>query len=187
MSNVKKAFQPIVEFLENNKAKKVDTIMADILEMCQAKGAGGTATTVHRDAEGNVVAIKCGYFHSWMPLSHVDFGKKEGSASGFNPMCKEGVSNWSKQQRDAKKAKDELLGLVATGEISPDGIQAELERIEEVRLQTISRRDGIGFETSEEAVNADSAELDAMIEAAEPVLEVEAVPLGSSASDVDAA
>lgn len=171
--SIKKAYLPIVEFLENNAGKKVNSILDDVKAMCEAKGAGGTATTVHRDDEGNVVAIRCGYFRQWMPLSHVEFGAKAGSASGFNPMCKEGVSNWTKQQRDYRKAKEELLTQVAAGEIAPDAIQAHLEKLEAKRTTVIPREDGIGFDTLEECLAADPAELDRMVEAAQPEPEAE--------------
>jgi len=98
----------------------------------------------------------------WMPLSHVKFGKKAGSASGFNSMCAEGTNNYSKQNREFKAAKEDLLQRVAEGEVAPDAIGAELQRLEEARKQIIPRRDGIGFETLEEALAADPAELDRM-------------------------
>lgn len=168
MSNIKKAFQPIVAFLEDNKNKKVDTVLQEVKDMCAAKGAGGTATTVHRDENGNVIAIHDYYFKQWMPLSHVEFGAKAGSASGFNTMSKEGVSNWSKQQRDYRKGKEELLELVGKGEVAPDEIQARLEQLEEDRKRIIPRADGIGFDTIEELLETDPAELDRMVEAAQP-------------------
>lgn len=165
---IKKAFVPVMEFLNENANRKVKDILPDLEELCSAKGAGGSASTFHRDEAGNVVAIKDYYYGQWMPTSHVEFGAKAGSASGFNTMSKEGVSNWSRQQREYSKGKEELLGLVAAGEVAPDAIQAELEKLEENRKRIVPRADGIGFETLEDCLAADPAELDRMVAAAQP-------------------
>jgi HAMP domain-containing protein len=46
-------------------------------------------------------------------------------------MCKVGTNQWTKQQREFKKFKSELLDKVASGEISADQIEGEIERLEE--------------------------------------------------------
>lgn len=170
---VKKAYVELVEFLNANQDKKVKSILPEIQEMCSAKGAGGSATTFHKNENGEVVAIRCGYYGQWMPTSHVKFGAKAGSASGFNSMCAEGTNNYSKQNREFKAAKEELLQKVADGELAPENIGAELERLEAERKSIIPRKDGIGFETLEECLNADPAELDRMQAAAEESEQVE--------------
>ena len=48
-------------------------------------------------------------------------------------MCKVGLNQWTKQQREAKKAKDELLAKVASGEVPAEQLTAELEAIEAKR------------------------------------------------------
>lgn len=158
--SVKKAYANLVEFLKVNKDKKVNTILDEVIEMCSAKSAGSSATTVHRDEAGVVTHIRCGYFKQWLPVSHVEFGVKTGSASGFNPMCKEGTSLWTKQQREAKKAKEELLNAVAAGEIPADEIQSRLDEIEEARTTVVAHP--LGVETLEEALALSSDDLDAM-------------------------
>lgn len=163
--SIKKAYVELVEFLNANSDKKVKSILPEIQEMCSAKGAGGSATTFHKDENGNVTHIRCGYYGQWMPLSHVKFGAKAGSASGYNSMCQEGTNNYSKQNREFKAAKEELLQKVADGEVTPEQIGAELKKLEEARTAVIPRRDGIGFDSLEDALNADPAELDAMQDA----------------------
>lgn len=170
---IKKAYENIVNFLNENQDKKVKSILPEVLEMCSAKGAGGSASTFVKDEQGNVVAIRCGYYNKWMPTSHVKFGKKAGSASGFNSMSAEGTNNYSRQQREFKQAKDALLEKVIAGELSSEEARAEVEKLEEARKQIIPRKDGIGFDTAEEAVNADPAELDRMVAAAEESEETE--------------
>lgn len=162
--SVKKAYGPIIEFLKVNSDKKVKTVLDEVIEMCSAKSAGSAATTVHRNEAGEVTHIRCGYFKQWLPLSHVEFGLKTGSASGYNPMSKEGTSLWTKQQREAKKAKETLLDSVSSGEIPADQIQSHLEAIETAR--TTVEAHPLGFDTVEEALEVSPEALDAMAEEA---------------------
>lgn len=158
--SIKKAYAGIVEFLKVNKDKKVGTILDEVIEMCSAKSAGSSATTINRNEEGVITHIRCGYFKRWLPVSHVEFGAKSGSASGFNPMCKEGISLWTKQQREAKKAKEELLNAVASGEVPADQIQTRLDDIEVARTEVFAHP--LGTETLEEALALSEADLDEM-------------------------
>ena len=52
-------------------------------------------------------------------------------------MCKKGANQWSKQQRDAKKAKDELLNNIANGVVSTDDMNEMLANIEETRTTIV--------------------------------------------------
>lgn len=153
---VKKAYQELVAFLEENGDKKVKTVINDVIEMCSAKsgGGGGAATTFHKDDNGVVVAVRCFYHKLWMSPAVAEFGAKASSPTGLNSMCKDGVSKWSKQQREAKAAKEALLQQVAAGEIDPSDIGAEMAKIEEARSVIVPREDGYGFETLEELLAA---------------------------------
>lgn len=131
---IKKAFIDVFAFLQANENKKVGTILDDVRELCSAKGAGaGGASTIHRDEDGNVVAIHDYYFKKWLPVEFVEFGSKANSASGFSTMCKLGTSLWTKQQRDFKKGKEALLDAVASGEVAPGDIQDRLDQLEAAR------------------------------------------------------
>lgn len=136
MTQVKKAFQPLVDFLEANKDVKVKTILEQVIELTQAKTSRSDGNTFLKDAAGNTVAILDYYFKTWCPLvgsKAVEFGAKQKTSTGFNTMSKAGVSAWTKQQREAKQAGADLLKKVASGEVSPKDITAHQASIEESR------------------------------------------------------
>lgn len=157
MATIKKAYVEVVNFLQENENKKVRDIMADVISMTAAKSGagGGKASVFHRNDEGEVVAIRCYYHKLWMDPRVVEFGNKATSPTGLNNMCKDGVSKWTKQRREAKQAEAELLQRVAAGELAVEDIAAEQARIAEEAAVIIPREDGYGFETLEECL-ADS-------------------------------
>ena len=160
MSNIKKAFLPIVELLQANQDMLVSDILPQIVELTAAKtgAGGGKASTFHRDDAGNVVAVKCYYHGLWMHVTAVEFGEKKSSASGLNSMSKDGTSKWTKQNAGAKKAKEALLTRVAEGAITANDLPAELEQIEKDRAAIIPMDSEYqGFETLEECL-ADAEE-----------------------------
>ena len=130
---IKKAFIELHTMLVANEEKKVKTIMPDLIEIMSAKGAGGGASSVHRAEDGTILCIMDYYFKVWLPVEFVDFGAKANSASGLNTMCKLGTSLWTKQQREFKKGKEDLLTQVAAGDVLPTEIQAKLDELEEAR------------------------------------------------------
>ncbi len=134
-ARIKKAYVEIIDFLEANGDKKVKTIIADVIKLVAAKGAGGGGgiTSFHKNEAGDVVAIRDYYFQLWISPGVVEFGAKASSPTGLNNMCKEGVSNWTKQQRVARVAKEDLLGKIASEEIPAKELPAELAKIEEAR------------------------------------------------------
>jgi len=137
MSNtveIKKAFVDVVKFLEDNKNKKVETIFNEVLEMCATKKK---TETVLYDDKGNAYAIYCYYHKQWELLSEVEYGKKASAKSGYNTMCKIGTNQWTKQQKEAEKAKAAILDGVAKGEIDPSLIKVKLDEVEQQR-QTIN-------------------------------------------------
>lgn len=155
---IKKAYVAIVELLQENKDALVSEVLDQVIALSAAKtgAGGGKATAFHRNEEGEVVAIKCYYHKLWMDPAVVEFGKKATSPTGLNNMCKDGVSKWTKQQREAKAAEAELLNLVASGELAVEDIAGEQERIAELTQRIEPREDGYGFETLEECLE-DSA------------------------------
>lgn len=159
MSAIKKAYAQIVELLQANENAKVKTILPQVIELASAKsgGGGGGATTFHKNADGVVVAIRCFYHKKWMSPEVAEFGAKANTATGFNTMCKTGVSHWTKQQREAKNAKEQLLTGIASGEVSHTELADRLQAIEDARNLVVDREDGYGFETLEECL-ADNAE-----------------------------
>ena len=149
---IKKAYQEIVAFLEENRNSKVSTILDGVIELASAKVGGGRATeNVLRDAENNVIAVFCYYHKRYEPVADVEYGKKATSSTGLNSMCKEGTSNWTKQQRVAKKAGEELLDQVMNGELAAEDLEAARGEISKAKDVIVAREDGIGFETLDEA------------------------------------
>lgn len=125
-TSVKKQYQDLVAFLQANEGKKVSTILPQVLEMVSGKS---TAKTFIKDHDGNTIAIYCYYHKQWELLSEVEYGKKANTATGFNTMCKTGVSHWTKNQRNKQKLKEELLQKVASGELAYTEIDSELEKL----------------------------------------------------------
>lgn len=146
---IKKAYVELIQFLESNSAKKVSTILEEAKAMCEAKNSSGSdnGKTVLRDEEGNVVAIFCYYHKKWEPLCDVEYGAKKSTSSGYNTMCKEGVSNWTKQQRRAKVSKESLLEQLSEGTLDVNDLPQHQELIEDERTKVISREDTVGFDT----------------------------------------
>lgn len=130
---IKKDYVELVEFLTNNKNKKVETILDQVREMCSQK----VELTSRKDDEGNVTHVFCYYHKVWEDVSQVEYGKKASNKStGLNTMCKVGLNAWSKQQRVAQKEKNDLLEKMAKGEVTQEEFAIELEAIE-TRRQTI--------------------------------------------------
>ena len=71
--SIKKSYVEIVNFLEDNKEKKVSSILDEILSMVESKKS---PSTVLMDAEGNVIAIFCYYHKQWELFSEVEYGSK---------------------------------------------------------------------------------------------------------------
>lgn len=142
---MKKQFAEIYAVLEANQNKKVSTIMPELIElMARKNNASGQANTFIKNEAGEVTHIFCYYHKLWEEVANVEYGSKANTATGLNTMCKEGVSNWTKQQRVKKQKEAALLSKVATGEIAVEDIgtiQAELQ--EEAKI-IIPRADGQG-------------------------------------------
>lgn len=125
--SIKKQYEEIVALLEANKNKKVSTVLPQILELCSAKQQ---SKTFKLNEEGQVTHVFCYYHKQWEDVSECEYGTKKSSASGLNSMCKVGYNQWSKQQRDYKKAKEQLLEDVASGAVPGDEVQARLLELE---------------------------------------------------------
>ena len=148
MSNIKKQYQEIFEFLSTNSGKKVSTVLPELTEMMFRKSSGGIdGKTFIRDEEGNVTHIYCYYHKLWEDVTVAEYGKKYSSAIGLNTMCKEGVSAWTKQQRVKKASEVKLLTKVGSGEIMPEEIADYQAKIQEVSQEIVPRADGHGTDT----------------------------------------
>ena len=145
MTIVKKQFEELYTLLEENKSKKVSTILPQLIELMQKKNnASGQANTFMKDEDGNVTHIFCYYHKKWEDVTECDYGSKKGTATGLNTMCKEGVSNWTKQQRAKKQSEAGLLTKVMSGELLTEDIPAEQARLLEESKVIVPRIDGLG-------------------------------------------
>lgn len=154
---IKKAYQEIVDFLRANMEVTVGEVITTVEELAAAKKGGGgqrTASTVKKDADGNVIAIFCYYHKQWEDPSVVEYGARASSPTGLNNMCKEGTSQWTKQQNQAKKDNEALLQGVLAGEITPEEARDMKDDIEEARKAIVPREDGhfvdLGGESTED-------------------------------------
>lgn len=166
MSKAKKVFEPIIAILfaalATNPKVRVSEVIDKITEACRARvgeGAGGKATTFHKNEAGVVVGIRDFYFQKWFDPRVVPTGAKANTPSGYNSMSKAGLNQWTKQQNEAKKAKDALLAAVGAGEVASTDIGAKLQEIEDARNAVIAlpvAEDGsaLYFDTVEELLAA---------------------------------
>ena len=162
---VKKAFGPLVDFLTENKDRKVSSILEEAVAMCTAKTAGGSASASHTTEDGRLL-IRCSFFELWFPVSHVEFGKKEGTSTGYNPMCKEGANQFSRLQREYRAGKEALLDQVANGSVEATEIEGKLAELESARTNRPAYSvPGMGWPDVESAAAVSEAELDALIPA----------------------
>lgn len=126
MTTIKKIYQEVHAILSANENKKVK----DILHLLEPIMEAQQRDKNHfEDQHG--LWIFCYYHKEWELTSQVEYGKKANTATGLNSMCKVGTNQWTKQQREFKKFKSELLDKVASGEISADQIEGEIEKLEE--------------------------------------------------------
>ena len=104
--------------------------MPELIElMAKAKNSGSeTGRNFVKDQDGNVVAVFCYYHKRWELVEHVPYGSKASNqATGLNTMCKQGVSNWTKQNRRYQDAKNKLLDQVLAGELDREAMAQEME------------------------------------------------------------
>jgi len=130
MSNTKKQFVELVEFLTNNKDKKISTILSQVIEMTESKKK---ANAILYKEDGSPFAIFCFYHKQWELVDSVEYGAKKSSKSGLNTMCKLGTNAWTKQQSVAKQAKVDLLESVSKGHIEASELLTKLAEIETAR------------------------------------------------------
>jgi len=145
---IKKAYQEVIAFLEDNKDSKVKTILPGVIELCSAKsgGFGGGEPKFLKDADGVVTHVFCYYHKMWEDVNAVEYGVKTTSPTGLNNMCKEGTSAWTKQQRSFKKGNEELLNQVMNEEIQPSDLAGLKADLEAKRGEVVPRADGHGTE-----------------------------------------
>ncbi len=144
-TSIKVAFKDLYTILEANKNKKVSTILPELIELMSKQGnSSGLANTFIKDDEGNVTHVFCYYHKLWEDVTIAEYGSKKGTSTGLNSMCKEGVSNWTKQQRAKKAGESGLLAKLSSGEITIEDLPAEEARLAEEAKAIKPRADDHG-------------------------------------------
>jgi len=144
--SIKKAYEEIIGLLEANPNKKVSSIIAEARAMCAQKT---NLKTFAVDAEGQVYAIYCYYHKHWELLSEVEYGLKASSTTGFNTMCKVGVSKWTKQNNAVKAVNGTVLEMLEKGELELADIEAMKEQLIAQAREIDTTDMPIGYETLE--------------------------------------
>lgn len=131
---IKKQFQDLYDLIKENEGKKLTPKLIE--QLTNHMISKGGQKTFKLDDEGNVTHIFCYYHKEWEDVNEIPYGTKKSTAHGLNTMCKEGVSNWTKQQRQMKKENDNLLQMLLDNEITQDELPQLKSEIEE-RAKTI--------------------------------------------------
>jgi hypothetical protein len=146
-NSIKVAYKEIHDFLELNKNKKVSTIMPELVELMSKKvNSSGHTNTFVKNEDGVVTHVYCYYHKKWEDVTVVEYGKKKGTATGLNSMCKEGVSNWTKQQRVKKSTEAGLLTKLGSGEITVEELPTLQAEILETSKLIVPREDEHGVD-----------------------------------------
>ncbi len=122
---IKKGFVEVHNILVANENKKVSDIMDQLIHIMESK-----QRDKNHFEDDHGLWIFCYYHKEWELTSQVEYGKKVNTSTGLNSMCKVGTNQWTKQQREFKKSKAELLTLVASGELAIENINSEVEELE---------------------------------------------------------
>jgi len=128
MTTIKKGFVELHKILVSNKDKKVSTIMDQLIEIMESQQRDRNH---YEDEHG--LWVFCYYHKEWELVQQVEYGNKVNTATGLNSMCKVGTNQWTKQQRDFKKSKSELLNQVADGTLAIEDINEEIAKLEEAK------------------------------------------------------
>lgn len=152
-TQVKKQFVELVNFLEENKDKKVSSILKQVLEMVESKKKDSTIRT---DESGRITHIFCYYHKEWEPVEW--YGKKASSHSGYNTMCREGVNQWTKREADYKKAHQAVLAKLLANEIDNDTAKRMIEQIEKEKTVIVPREEYLKAKQARELAKQNAAE-----------------------------
>lgn len=132
---IKKNYLELITFLEDNKNKKVSSILEEAKELCKTKVRA--KTSIQNEA-GETIAIFCYYHKQWEAVDVVPYGAKASSTTGYNTMCKQGVSSWTAMQKRVKLVDAELLRMLENEEIQitdmadvKEGLLVEARKIDE--------------------------------------------------------
>lgn len=131
MSNFSKT--TVLTILKENENKKVSSII-EMIEALQESTKSERSTTYIMDSNNEVFAIYCYYHKQWEIVSETEYGNKKSSKTGLNTMCKLGTNNWTKQQKNAKEEKSNLLEQLIEGKLTREDAEKSQLEIEQRRV-----------------------------------------------------
>ena len=125
MSSIKKDFIELVSFLEENKEKKVKSVLPTIIKMVEAKR--GRTPSPECWVGDTLVGKFCTYHNKWEPISQF----KQDKEGKYPSVCLFGSRARAKSAAAKKAAEAALLEKVISGEISVEDLPAEKAAIDE--------------------------------------------------------
>ena len=131
--SIKKPFVEIHKILTDNSDKNISEIMHLLEPLMEAQ----IRDKNHRTNENGDLEIFCYYHKEWEVVGEVEYGSKKNTATGYNTMCKVGVNQWTKQQREFKKAKADLLDQVMNGTLDPTELQDAIDALEDEKSKIV--------------------------------------------------
>ena len=145
--------ETIVAYLNDNSTKKVSTILDELttmLESIKLTTSARMGRTYLVGQDNKVYAIYCYYHKQWELLSEVEYGSKVSSSHGYNTMCKQGVREWTRQQKNLKLLGNEILSKLENGELLVEEI-ADYKTAREESIRAINAYEmPIGYENQED-------------------------------------
>lgn len=129
MTTIKKGFIEVHQILIENSDMKVKDVIEQLMPIFESKQRDKN----HRTNENGQLEVFCYYHKEWENTEEIEYGKKANTATGLNSMCKVGTNQWTKQQREFKKAKADLLTQVANGELAIEDINEEIAKLEDAK------------------------------------------------------
>lgn len=142
-TSIKANYKAIYDLLVANSNKQVKTILPQIQELMTTKVRSANSFT---SADGTLW-VYCYYHKKWENTTVVEYRPKSSNkTTGLNTMCHEGQLQWSKQDRDYKKAKEEALNMLTSGTLDPANLESYLVTLAEEKALITPRQDEHGFD-----------------------------------------
>jgi len=149
MNNIKAQYKAINALLEANKGKSLTVkLMAELTVLMSSKVVSKSHIS---DDNGNVVAVFCYYHKKWELVEHIEYGSKASTKSGLNTMCKVGVNQWTKQQKEFKSEQTQILADIVNGDLSSENAKVLLEEANEYKTRVIPIDDKFQEYSTDEA------------------------------------
>ncbi len=125
MTTIKKDFIELVSFLEENKEKKVKTILPTIINMVEAKR--GRTPSPECWVDDTLIGKYCTYHDKWEPISQF----RQDNEGKYPSVCLFGSRARAKAAAAKKASEAALLEKVVSGEVSVEDLPAEKAAIDE--------------------------------------------------------